>query len=101
MPIDGFDHTRPSEVLLSTLDGASNIFAQRTRSGALAIQPPFASWIRMLNEPYGAATVFPDVLSTVGPEYRDSYDVSPLCLAMLQPSAIRLIFSGASSFCCT
>ncbi len=60
-----------------------------------------ASWVRMLKVPYGAATVAPDVSSTVRPVYCDWYVISPVCLAMVQPSAIRLIFSGASSFCCT
>jgi hypothetical protein len=61
-----------SEVVFSTLDPASNIFAHLTRSGALAIQPPFASWTRMLNDPYGALTVVPELSSTVLPVYCDS-----------------------------
>src|SRR4051794_15887628 len=101
MPISGLAQTWPSEVLFSTLDDASNIFAHRTRSGAEAIQPPLASWMPMLKVPYGDGTVVPEVFNTVLPLYCDSYGTSPVCLAMLQPSAIRLIFNGVSSFCCT
>src|SRR6266516_6051057 len=101
MPVSGFAQMLFRDAVLSTLDDLSNIRAHRTRSGALAIQPPFASWIRMLNDPYGALTTVPVLSSTVGPVYCDSYGTSPVCLAMVQPCAIRVIFNGVSSFCCT